>query len=157
ACAANSPFFLQQRLWHETRVALFQQSIDSRSETHRARRVHPRVAFGDDWVRSSVLEILRDDVARYRVFLPVPTERSALEALERGEVPGLTALCTHNGTVYRWNRPCYGVLDGVPHLRIEHRALPAGPTVIDEMANAALFFGLMCALSEEYGDVTRVL
>ena len=157
AAAVNSPLLLRHRLWHETRVALFQQSLDTRSETHTQRGGRTRVSFGEAWVQDSVLEIFRDDIARFRVLISAELEGSPLEALKRGEVPGLKALRLHNGTVYRWNRPCYGISDGKPHLRIENRVLPAGPTVVDEMANAAFFYGLMCALAEEYADVTKIL
>jgi len=157
AAAVNSPVLLRHRLWHETRVALFQQSLDTRSEAHTLRGGRMRVSFGDDWVRSSVLEIFREDIARYRVLISTPMEESPLEQIRRGDVPALRALRLHNGTVYRWNRPCYGISDGRPHLRIENRVLPAGPTVVDEVANAAFFFGLMCGLSDEYGDVTKAI
>lgn len=157
AAAANSPVFLQHRLWNETRLALFQQSVDSRSDVQRSRQARPRVVFGDQWVKESILEIYRQDIARFRVFLPESNAPSSLDQLAAGEIPGLAALCRHNGTVYRWNRPCYGITDGVPHLRIEHRVLPAGPTIVDEVANAALFFGLMVALPGEYGDITERL
>jgi CBS domain-containing protein len=156
AAAVNSPVFLQHRLWSETRVALFQQSLDTRSEAAQARQARPRVIFGDHWV-SSVLEIFREDIARFRVLISTEQEESPLAMLDRGELPNLRALCLHNGTIYRWNRPCYGVFDGKAHLRIEHRALPAGPTVLDEMANAAFFFGLMVSMAEEYPDITEVM
>jgi len=156
AAAANSPLLLGHRLWPETRIALFQQAIDTRSEARRARAGRPRVSFGEEWVRESILEIYREDIARFRVMLSTEPGPTSLELLERGEVPPLEALCVHNGTVYRWNRPCYGVFEGRPHLRIEARALPAGPTPLDEIANGAFFFGLVVALAEELGDVTRV-
>lgn len=157
AVAANSPVLLQRRLWHETRVALFQQSVDTRSEAMAQRGRRQRVSFGDRWVERSVLEIFRDDVARFRSLIAGEVEESSLAVLDRGEVPDLAALRLHNGTVYRWNRPCYGVRDGKAHLRIEARALPAGPTVRDEVANAAFYFGLMASLGDEYGDVTRAM
>ena len=152
AAAVNSPVLLRHRLWHETRVALFQQSVDTRSETHTQRGGRVRVNFGDHWIEDSILEIFREDVARYRVLIATELEESPLAKLARGEAPELKALRLHNGTIYRWNRPCYGVVSGRAHLRIEARALPAGPSVLDEVANAAFFFGLMCALSDEYGD-----
>jgi CBS domain-containing protein len=148
---------LKHRLWHETRVALFQQSVDTRSETHKLRGQRPRVSFGDRWVQESVLEIFRDDIARFRAMLALDLDEDSEAILASGTPPPLTALRLHNGTVYRWNRACYGVLDGVAHLRIENRVLPAGPTVIDQLANAAFFFGLMSAVGEEFGDVTRRL
>ena len=157
ACAVNSPSFLQHRLWSETRVALFQQSVDTRSRTHQARQVRPRVDFGDGWVKDSVLEIFREDIARFRVLLSTEGGESPLAVLDQGRIPELPALRLHNGTIYRWNRPCYGIHKGRAHLRIEFRALPSGPTVVDEMANAALFYGLMTALSDDYEDITKVM
>ncbi len=152
AVAANSPLFLGSRLWHETRVALFSSSIDERSGARRERGLRPRVTFGDHWVRESVLEIFREQIARFRVLLSAPTDADPLEVLGRGEVPALSALRLHNGTVYRWNRACYGISEGRAHLRIENRVFPAGPTILDEVANAAFFFGLMSAVTEEIGD-----
>lgn len=137
AAAVNSPFLLRHRPWHETRVALFQQSLDSRSKAQKERGGAQRVRFGDDWVQDSVLEIFRDDIARFRCLIRGNEEESPLEKLDRGEIPALGALCLHNGTVYRWNRPCYGVKDNIAHLRIENRVLPTGPTILDEVANAA--------------------
>ena len=157
AAAVNSPILLGRRLWHETRIALFQQSVDARSKSHQNRGLRPRVSFGDGWVRESVMEIYREDVARFRVLLADRIDEDPEKVLARGEIPNLSSLRLHNGTVYRWNRPCYGVNDGVAHLRIENRVLPAGPTVIDEMANAAFFFGLMVAVAEEYGDIRKVM
>ncbi len=153
AAAANSPVLLQHRLWHETRVALFTQSLDVRTEVHAQRGGLSRVAFGDKWVDDSILEIFREDIARFRVLLAAELDESPLKVLDRGDLPKLKALCLHNSTVYRWNRPCYGASNGTAHLRIENRALPAGPTVIDEVANAAFFFGLMSSLGDEIPDV----
>ena len=157
AAAVNSPVFLRHRLWKETRVALFQQSLDVRSAAHTARGRRARVTFGDRWVEGSVLEIFREDVARFRSLLSTDDAERSLELLAKGITPGLKSLCLHNGTVYRWNRPCYGVKDNIPHLRIENRTLPAGPSVLDEVANSAFYFGLMTALGEEYGDVRKVM
>ena len=157
AAAGNSPVLMQHRLWHESRVGLFQQSMDSRSKAHTARQARQRVSFGDRWVDHSVLEIFREDIARFRILLSIDQGESPLEALDHGRTPALRSLCLHNGTVYRWNRPCYGVKDGQAHLRIEHRMLPAGPTPLDEVANAAFFFGLMIGVEEEYGDVRRCM
>ncbi len=157
AAACNSPLLLGHRLWHETRVALFQQSVDTRSDTHRQRGSRQRVSFGDRWVEKSILEIFREDVARFRSLIAMPPGESSLSMLERGEAPPLSALRLHNGTIYRWNRPCYGLHAGKPHLRIENRVLPAGPTVRDQVANAAFFFGLMSSLSDEHPDITAVM
>ena len=155
--ATNSPVLLGRRLWRETRVALFQQSVDARSAAHQLRGRRPRVNFGDGWVRDSVLEIFREDIARFRTVLATDIDEDPAAVLDRGGVPALTALRLHNGTVYRWNRACYGISDGKPHLRIEARAFPAGPTVADEMANGAFFFGLMSAISHEVPDVSKVM
>jgi len=157
AAAVNSPVLLSHRLWHETRVALFQQSLDARSKAHQARGTRQRVNFGEHWLEEGVLEIFREDIARFRVLIAGEREAPPLELLDKGVMPSLAALCLHNGTVYRWNRPCYGIKDNIAHLRIENRVLPAGPTVVDEMANAAFFFGLMTALGETHGDVSRVM
>ena len=157
AAATNSPVLLNRRLWRETRIALFQQSIDTRIPQSSGRRIPPRVSFGNDWVSSNVLEIFREDVARFKpLFYDLPDEDS-LSVLKDGGVPSLTALRRFNGTVYRWNRPCYGISNGKPHLRIENRMLPAGPTPIDEVANTALWLGLMRELNDSLEDVTAVL
>lgn len=157
AAAVNSPLLLGRRLWNETRVALFQRSVDVRSQTHQARGGRPRVSFGDRWVDHSVLEIFREDIALFRVLLGHEIDEQPFEDLAAGRPPPLSALRLHNGTVYRWNRACYGVADGVAHLRIENRVLPAGPTVADEVANAAFFFGLMSGMTDEYEDVSKVM
>jgi CBS domain-containing protein len=157
SAATNSPVLLGRRLWRETRVALFQQSVDARSTAHQHRGRRPRVNFGDGWVRDSVLEIFREDIARFRVVLATDIDENPEAVLDRNGVPALTALRLHNGTVYRWNRACYGISEGKPHLRIEARAFPAGPSVLDEMANAAFFFGLMAAISNEFDDVSKVM
>ena len=155
AAAVNSPVLLRHRLWHETRVALFQQSLDTRSEHQASRGTRQRVSFGDRWVRGSILEVYRDDIARFRSLITTGSNESPMEMMEKGEVPPLKALRLHNGTVYRWNRPCYGIHEGKAHLRIESRAFPAGPSTVDEIANATFFYGLMSALDGEYGDVTK--
>ena len=157
AVAANSPVFLGHRLWHETRTALFQHSTDERSTTRQLRSHPPRVSFGNGWIKDSVIEVFREEIARFRVLLTKEIDEDPMEVLARGELPALSALRLHNGTVWRWNRPCYGVKDGVAHLRIEQRTMPAGPSVLDEMANAAFFYGLMMALPAEFGDVDRLM
>jgi CBS domain-containing protein len=156
AVAVNSPTLLQHRLWHETRIALFQQSLDTRSEYMAERGQRQRVNFGEHWVEDSILEIYREDVARFRSLIAIASDEDPLAVMEKGGVPQLRALRLHNGTVYRWNRPCYGITDGKPHLRIENRVMPAGPSVIDEVANAAFFVGLMSA-ADEFGDVTAAM
>lgn len=155
ASAVNSPLLLGHRLWHETRLALFQHAVDERSHTHHHRSRPARVTFGKDWVRDSILDVFHEDVTRFRIILTRELEEDSLETLANGGVPQLYAWRLHNGTIWRWNRACYGVMNGRPSLRIEGRFLPSGPTVVDEMANAAFFLGLMMALPVEYGDVTQ--
>ncbi|HET6853300.1 MAG TPA: CBS domain-containing protein [Pyrinomonadaceae bacterium] len=155
AAAVNSPLLFGQRLWQETRVALFQHSTDERSSSQLARSQPTRVSFGDQWLRNSVVELFHDQISRFRPIMITQPEENPFAVLARGGTPLLSALRMHNGTVWRWNRACYGVADGVPHLRIENRALPSGPTVVDEIANAAFFIGLMLALPEAYGDISQ--
>lgn len=154
--ATNSPVLFGKRLWRETRIALFQQAVDTRSSNLYLREMSPRVNFGTKWVESSVLEIYKEDIARFRVIMTADYE-DAFEVLKRGEVPKLKALQLHNGTVYRWNRACYGITEGKPHLRIENRILPSGPTVVDEIANSAFWFGLVGGLAAEIEDVSAHL
>lgn len=157
AAAANSPVLFGRRLWHETRVAIFERAFDDRSPAQLVRGVPTRVGFGSGWLRGSLLELYRDNTARYPVMMVREMPEDPMQVLERGEIPDLSALMLHNGTVWRWNRACYGVAGGQAHLRIENRALPSGPTVLDQVANAALFYGLMVALDAEYGDVAERL
>ncbi|MBK8547605.1 MAG: CBS domain-containing protein [Saprospiraceae bacterium] len=154
AISANSPIVFGKRLWHETRIALFQQSLDTRTTHDHMRERSPRVSFGKDWIHDSILEIYREDIARFRVLLSSDIEEDSMAAIKNNQVPKLRALQVHNSTVYRWNRPCYGISDnGKPHLRIENRVLPSGPTVIDEVANACFWLGCMIGLSEEVEDI----
>ncbi|MGE0193188.1 MAG: glutamate-cysteine ligase family protein [Planctomycetota bacterium] len=154
AGAGNSPLLLGARLWEETRIALFRQSIDTRTDHQLSRGHRPRVFFGDEWVKTGILDLVRDDIARFRVVLPMEDDEPLPgDVLDAGGVPRLSAWALHNGTIYRWNRPCYGVADGVPHLRIENRPLPAGPTAVDSVANAAYLYGLTLGIAREYGDV----
>lgn len=153
AAAVNSPILLGKRLWHETRISVFEYSVDARSTTHQARGLKPRVHFGNHWVDKSVTEIFKEDIARFRVLLTTEVEDDPLAMVAQGIAPNLKALCLHNGTVYRWNRACYGVHNGIPHLRIENRVIPSGPTIIDEIANTAFFVGMMAGMSDKYDDI----
>jgi CBS domain-containing protein len=157
AAAVNSPLLFGQRLWNETRVALFQRSVDVRSAAHKRRAAPPRVSFGERWLEKSILEIYKDDITQFRIMLSTERVEDPLAKLADGEVPELRALRMHTSTVWRWNRACYGIHDGKPHLRIENRVLPAGPTVLDEVANAAFFFGLMASFADEYPRIDRVM
>ncbi len=154
AISANSSVVFGKRLWHETRIALFQQSLDTRTSHDHMRERSPRVTFGRGWLNESIMEIYKEDIARFRVLLSSDVEEASLDKIKKGEIPKLRALQVHNSTVYRWNRPCYGVSDnGKPHIRIENRILPSGPTVIDEVANACFWLGCMIGLSMEVDDI----
>ncbi|HET8602159.1 MAG TPA: glutamate--cysteine ligase [Segeticoccus sp.] len=147
ALGANSPFFFGKQLWAETRVELFAQATDTRAVELKNQGVRPRVFFGERWI-TSIFDLFEENVRYFPALLPICEDTDPLAQLERGEVPQLDELCLHNGTIYRWNRPIYDVVDGRPHLRVENRVLPSGPTVVDTMANAAFYFGLVRALAE---------
>ncbi|HLA11243.1 MAG TPA: CBS domain-containing protein [Pyrinomonadaceae bacterium] len=157
AAAVNSPLLFGHRLWQETRLALFQHSTDARSQTQQARSHPTRVGFGEKWLERSVIEIFHDQISRFRVIMVKEPDENPLQVLARGEMPLLSALCAHNGTIWPWNRACYGVSKGVAHLRIENRALPSGPTTMDEIANAAFFVGLLQSLPKTYGEISQRL
>lgn len=149
ASCVNSPILLGKELWSETRIALFRQSLETRNAGNYIRDEQPRVAFGYDWLKSSAVEIFKNDVAFYKMIVGDTIEDApSMEMLAKGEIPHLRAMNLHNGTLYKWNRACYGVGNGVPHLRIENRYIPAGPTPHDEMANAAFWIGLMQAMPD---------
>ncbi len=158
ASAVNAPLLFGKRLWHETRISLFQQSIDTRVSDEHIRDRHPRVTFGTDWVQNGVMDIFKEDILRYRVLLGADFEEDSLEMVQKGITPKLKALTVHNSTIYRWNRPVYGISgNGKPHLRIEARMFPAGPSVPDEMANAAFWLGLMQGYADKLDDITRYI
>lgn len=147
ALGANSPFLFGKRVWAETRIPLFEQATDTRSEELKAQGVRPRVWFGERWI-NSIFDLFEENVRYFPALLPVTDEEDPRARLESGRTPRLPELRLHNGTIYRWNRPVYDVVDGRPHLRVENRVLPAGPTVADTMANAAFYFGLVRTLAE---------
>ena len=149
----NSPMLMGRELWKETRIALFQQSLDTRKISSALRNQTPRVGFGDDWEKKDVAQIFKQDISKHRILLTKPIEENSLEKINRGEIPKLPALCLHNGTVYRWNRACYGVGGGKPHLRIENRYIPSGPSVLDEIANFAFWVGLMKGRPKQFDDM----
>jgi CBS domain-containing protein len=156
AIAANSPLVFGRRLWHETRIALFQQSLDTRTTHDHMRERLPRVNFGSGWLRGDITEIYKEDISRFRVLLAGAIEEDSMEMVRNGQTPKLRALQIHNSTVYRWNRPCYGISpNGKPHLRIENRVMPAGPTPVDEVANAAFWLGCMVAMGQQHSDITK--
>jgi hypothetical protein len=147
ALGANSPLLFGRELWRETRIPLFEQATDTRSEEIRAQGVRPRVWFGERWI-TSVFDLFEENVRYFPALLPICDEDDPAEIVERGDTPELSELRLHNGTVYRWNRPIYAVVRGRPHLRVENRVLPAGPTVVDTIANAAFYYGLIRMLAE---------
>ncbi|CAN5328716.1 glutamate-cysteine ligase family protein [soil metagenome] len=153
AAGANSPFLLGKQLHHETRIALFEQSIDTRTEELAQQGVRPRVWFGEKWLTEGVFELFDENVRYFPTLLPVCDDEDPDEELAAGRAPRLPELSLHNGTIYRWNRPVYGVVDGRPHVRIENRVLPSGPTVIDCVANAALFYGMLRGLYSQRPQV----
>jgi CBS domain-containing protein len=157
AAATNAPLLFGRRLWKETRIPLFQQAVDTRSASHHLRERSPRVSFGQRWVQHSAVELFQEDLARFRVLLGAQLHEDSLAALQQGLVPTLQALRIHNGTVYRWNRACFGFSDGKPHLRIENRVLPSGPTILDEIANAAFLLGLLSGGPSVYTDISKTM
>jgi hypothetical protein len=142
AVGANSPFLFGRRLWDETRIPLFEQATDTRADELRNQGVRPRVWFGERWI-TSIFDLFEENVRYFPALLPVCDNEEPAEVMAAGGVPRLAELRLHNGTVYRWNRPVYDITAGVPHLRVENRVLPAGPTVVDLLANAAFYFGLV--------------
>jgi len=156
ALGANSPFLFGHRLWHETRIALFEQATDFRPLELAAQGVRPRVWFGERWIQGPA-ELFRENLTYFTALLPRVDPEDPADALSAGRVPHLPELRLHNGTVYRWNRPVYDVARGKPHLRVENRVLPAGPTVVDVLANAAFFYGIVRALAEQDAPVWRRL
>jgi hypothetical protein len=148
ALGANSPFLFGKQLWQETRIPLFKQATDTRPEEIKAQGVRPRVWFGERWI-TSVFDLFEENVRYFPALLPICEDEDPVASLAEGSTPRLAELRLHNGTVYRWNRPIYDVVQGRPHLRVENRVLPAGPTVVDTVANAAFYFGLVRALAED--------
>ncbi|MDB4935402.1 MAG: Glutamate-cysteine ligase family protein [Labilithrix sp.] len=156
AASTNSPLFLGKRLWEETRIPLFRQSVDDRCDVRDDDWRPARVSFGHGWVRRSAAELFAESVAIYDPLLPVLTPVSPLEIVRAGQVPALAELRLHEGTVWRWNRGVYDDSAG-GHLRIEIRALPSGPTVRDMVASAAFVVGLTLGLAPHAEElVTRI-
>jgi gamma-glutamyl:cysteine ligase YbdK (ATP-grasp superfamily) len=147
ALAANSPFLFGKELWQETRITLFEQATDTRPAELKQQGVRPRVWFGERWI-TSVFDLFEENLRYFPALLPICEDEDPLAVLDSGGCPQLAEMSLHNGTVYRWNRPIYAVVDGVPHLRVENRVLPAGPSVADVIANTAFYYGLVRALAE---------
>jgi gamma-glutamylcysteine synthetase len=147
ALGANSPFLFGRELWSETRITLFEQATDTRPEELKVQGVRPRVWFGERWI-TSVFDLFEENLRYFPALLPLCDDEDPDAVLAGDGVPQLAELTLHNGTVYRWNRPVYAVTGGQPHLRVENRVLPAGPTVADTFANAAFYYGLIRMLAE---------
>jgi gamma-glutamyl:cysteine ligase YbdK (ATP-grasp superfamily) len=147
ALAANSPFLFGHQLWQETRITLFEQATDTRPDELKRQGVRPRVWFGERWI-TSVFDLFEENIQFFPALLPICEDEDPLAVLDAGGCPELAEMSLHNGTVYRWNRPVYGIVSGRPHVRVENRVLPAGPSVADVMANAAFYYGLVRVLAE---------
>ncbi len=148
AVGANSPYLFGKELVAESRIPLFEQTTDTRSDELKAQGVRPRVWFGERWI-TSIFDLFEENSLYFPALLPIISEEDPIAVLDADGVPKLEELRLHNGTIYRWNRPVYDVAGGQPHLRVENRVLPAGPTVVDTMANVAFFAGLVRALASE--------
>ena len=129
AISTNSPYIFGKDLWSETRIPLFEQSVDTANPDTPTKRV----SFGKDFLKDSIFECFSENLKNFYILLPTVYEHNKT----------LKSLRLHNGTIWRWNRPLIGFdNNNQPHIRIEHRAIPAGPTIIDMMANAAFYYGL---------------
>jgi len=148
ALGANSPFFFGKQLWHETRIELFTQAADTRSVELKNQGVRPRVFFGERWI-TSIFDLFEENVRYFPALLPELSDEDPVAVLEAGGVPELAELRLHNGTVYRWNRPIYDIVSNRPHVRVENRVLPAGPSIIDTLANSAFYYGVLRMLAQD--------
>lgn len=153
----NSPVLLGRELWSETRIALFRQSIDTRNLSLALKDQLPRVSFGGKWAQGSIVDIYKENIAQFKTILSTKIDENSLLEAKNGTIPKLKALGLYNGTIYPWNRACYGVGGGKPHLRIENRYIPAGPSVLDQMANFALWVGLMKGRPASFDDMPKVM
>ena len=137
AISANSPYVFGKHLWNETRIPLFEQSID----TGNPKAPFKRVSFGSGFAQKSIMECFYENLRDFHILLPILFDDDA----------DLAHLRLHNGTIWRWNRPLIGFNDnGQAHVRIEHRAIPAGPTIIDMLANASFFYGLQHYWAQQF-------
>lgn len=152
ACT-NSPILFGKELWSETRIALFTQSVDTRANSYLLNEKQSRVSFGSKWQTGTITDIFKDNISRFRSFLTTDFTRNSVDMLKNNETPKLRALGLHNGTVYPWNRVCYGVINGKPNLRIENRYIPSGPTTTDEIANMMFWVGVMMGKPKKYKNI----
>ncbi|WP_100448769.1 glutamate--cysteine ligase family protein [Glycomyces xiaoerkulensis] len=156
ALGANSPYLFGRHLWAETRIILFEQGTDTRPAPERRRGAAPRAWFGSRWI-DSVLDLFDENYKHFAPLLPLCGDEDPVGVVGSGDVPLLTELRYHNGTIYRWNRPVYDIRSGRPHLRVENRVLPAGPTPVDICANMALYYGLLTHFAEMDEQLTERL
>jgi hypothetical protein len=147
ALGANSPLLFGRQLWWETRIPLLEQCSDPRIDEAKVQGTRPRFWFGERWI-TSVFDLFEENVRYFPALLPVPDIEDPVAVLDAGAMPHLAELRHQNGTVYRWNRPLYDVVDDVAYLTLECRVLPAGPTPVDVAANVAFHLGLVRALAE---------
>ena len=156
ATSVNSPMLFGKRLWNETRIAVFQQATDTRIIGNYHLESLPRVTFGNNWLKKSLIEIFKEDITKYKILLKSLSQQSKKTINQN--LPKLHALTLHNSTVYRWNRPCYGIYKKQPSIRIENRMLPAGPTIVDEIANSAFWLGLLTFYkNSDIDDVSQIM
>ena len=139
AVSANAPFLLGKSLWEETRIPVFEQAVELGGYAAAAQGPLRRVTFGSGYMENSSLECFAENLEHYPILLPLNMQQNTKQ---------LSHLRLHNGTIWRWNRPLVDFIDGQPHLRIEHRVIPAGPSVLDTIANIAVYVGLVRELSE---------
>lgn len=149
----NSPMLFGRELWEETRIALFTQSVDTRASNFLLNESEPRVNFGNSWAKGTVVDYYKDSITGFRSLLTSATDVDSLNELKQGKIPKLKALSLHNGTVYTWNRVCYGITNGRPHIRIENRYIPSGPTTEDEIANMMLWVGVMMGRPKKFNAI----
>jgi CBS domain-containing protein/gamma-glutamylcysteine synthetase len=150
---ANSPLVMGRELWEETRIALFSQSVDTRASSNLLSERESRVGFGSDWAKGTIVDHYKESIVRFRSLLTTDIELDSLSELENGKIPKLRALNLHNGTVYKWNRLCYGVTEGNPHVRLECRYIPCGPSTTDEIANMMFWTGVMRGRPKEFDEI----
>ena len=156
AVAANSGILLGNRTWDETRVALFKQSLDTRVKGEVPWQQPARVSFGQGWVKKDSWELFAESVALFDPLLPIAYAEDATQEWQQGKLPSFKELCVHMGTSWPWHRPVYSNHNN-GHVRIEFRAIPAGPTTIDMAANAAFAMGLAVGLVEHIEDFTAAI
>lgn len=152
----NSPVLFGKELWKETRIALFTQSVDTRANSYLLNEKQSRVSFGSKWQTGTVTDIFKDNISRFRSFITTGFTKDSVDMINNNETPKLSALGLHNGTVYPWNRVCYGTINGKPNLRIENRYIPSGPTTTDEIANMMFWVGVMLGKPKKYNNIHKL-